>query len=450
MRKCRADGKILRVAGAQHSAPPAVFAVGDNSVRVKLEGHLRELEWLQEDQTSAVVRVGAGCNLGVDPSDPDSTPQNSFNRLIDGRGYALSILGGMSHQTVGGFLSTSSAGGSLCYGFADAVLAIELVDGLGQVQTLEAGTDEFNAAAVSMGLFGVLTRVTMRLQRSYLVEGKEATIKRAESVLKDGATFRAAYRDFDYVHSVWYAAKSVDNVLQFTANQVGREHKIKPYKHPLTGLVTNLAAGLVLQVTAALTKVGCSKLAACIFTTFQPAGTSQTFCDHWYIALPNDDQALIDSVIRVQFTEIWIDIEEAPKVLQALVDLFEKVPAAAGNFGVEIYAAKRSPFWLSMSFGRDCIRVDPYWFEYNEVGDLYDYFKPFWDLLLGFKTARLHWGKHWPTSDRDLYDHTLQSYPMLAKWKQLRQQFDPDNVFVTQYWNDLLKLQEHAAEPESL
>ena len=36
-----------------------------------------------------LVRVGAGCNLDIDPSDPESTADNSFNRIIDKLGYAL-------------------------------------------------------------------------------------------------------------------------------------------------------------------------------------------------------------------------------------------------------------------------------------------------------------------------------------------------------------------------
>lgn len=67
--------------------------------------------------------------MGIGPLDPKSSADNSFNRFLDGKGYALPILGGMSHQTIGRFLSTSIAGGSLRHLISDVLEAIEFVDG---------------------------------------------------------------------------------------------------------------------------------------------------------------------------------------------------------------------------------------------------------------------------------------------------------------------------------
>src|SRR6476620_3226648 len=105
---------MVRASGAEHSPCAAIYAASDKQLKIKLEGKLKEINFFEVDESrnTALVRVGAGCHLGVDPCDPMSSLQNSFNYQMDQRGFALSTLGGITHQTVAGFLSTSSSGGT--------------------------------------------------------------------------------------------------------------------------------------------------------------------------------------------------------------------------------------------------------------------------------------------------------------------------------------------------
>jgi len=172
----------------------------------------------------------------------------------------------------------------------------------------------------------------------------------------------------------------------------------------------------------------------------------RTFNDYWWRCLPNDDLTFIDTWIRVQFTEIWIDIEKAPEVISVLQELFQTSPEACGNFGCEVYSAKRSPYWMSMSYGRDVIRIDPYWFEYNLFGNINDFFTLYWNKLLNIETARLHWGKHFPKFGTKFSNYTIgpdyvrKSYPRFDDWLALRQKYDPQNIFVTSYWKQMFGL----------
>jgi hypothetical protein len=442
--------KAVRIAGAQHSTPPAVFAGADQpSIHVKLEADLRSLTVIEENKAEGyiIIRAGAGCNLGIDPSDDQSTAENSFTRQLDKLGYALPILGGMSHQTLGGFMMTSTAGGSLAYGFADTVESFELVDGLGNVRTLTKGTDDFYAAAVSMGLFGVITHVTVKLRKNYLVKGHEETVATKDSILASADTLAAAFKDHTYIHGVWFPSKGVDRVLQFIGKQAPDTASIEPYHHVLQQQWMNYAAAVALYLVNELESApleALQELANFIVRLINPIGPPRKFCDHWYIALPNDDQALIDTAIRVQFTEIWIDVARIPETMSALQALFERDPLAAGNFGVEIYCAKASPFWMSQSYGRDVVRVDPYWWEYNPKGNLQDFFTKYWNVLLTIPTARLHWGKHFPAVGTKFGDITIgpdyvaKAFPKFGQWLALRARYDPEQVFVTSYWRNML------------
>jgi D-arabinono-1,4-lactone oxidase len=444
--------KIIRVAGSQHSAADAIFAKPQQpNICIKLEGSLRKVTVLEKHEEYIIVKVGAGCNLGIDPSDNMSSAENSFNRIINKEGYAFSILGGMSHQTIGGYMMTSTAGGSIPFGFADALEEFEFVDGNGELQTVSRGTDDFNAAAVSMGLFGIITHVKLKLQKNYLVQGVEGIYSKNNSVIKDADTFKKLLQETQYIHCVWSPA--VDRVLQFKGNQVPYKENINPedkYQHDIQYKTSNMVAAAILLCVNMLygthththtqLYINIANLMLMLFNRIY----ERKFCDYWYVALPNDDKIYIDTVLKVQFTEIWIDIEHTKDVMEALKELFQTEPLAAGNLGVELYGAKKSPFWMSQSYERDVIRIDPYWWEYNIAGNMQEFFTKYWNVLLNIPTARLHWGKHFPEVGTKFDNFTIgpdyvtKSYPKFNEWMEFRKKYDPKQIFVTDYWRKLL------------
>jgi D-arabinono-1,4-lactone oxidase len=71
--------------------------------------------------------------MGIDPYDPTSTDANSFFRCIDREGYAVPLTGGISHQTIGGFLSTGTSGSSLRFCLTEFIDEIEFIDGNGEI-----------------------------------------------------------------------------------------------------------------------------------------------------------------------------------------------------------------------------------------------------------------------------------------------------------------------------
>ena len=80
-----------------------------------------------------------------------------------------------------------------------------------------------------------------------------------------------------------------------------------------------------------------------------------------------DNEAHVDTIIRVDFTEIWVPISQCQTVMDKLQNLSSENQKAANNFAIEIYGAKSSPFWLSMSYQQDMVRDDPYWWTYNKA-----------------------------------------------------------------------------------
>jgi FAD/FMN-containing dehydrogenase len=162
--KAAAEGLQIRVRGAAHSIAHAIYTnpgPGDPPVPNKvseqkppqgpnlnlmLNGY-RQLTWIDEEQ--GIVEVEAGLNLGVDPYDPTktSTPDNGLLYQAWQKGWTLCDLGGITHQTVSGFFSTGSAGGSLTYSLNENLLAFRIVDAGGLKATGAYATEIYAATA---------------------------------------------------------------------------------------------------------------------------------------------------------------------------------------------------------------------------------------------------------------------------------------------------------------
>jgi FAD/FMN-containing dehydrogenase len=113
-------GRRLRVRGAGH-APLGTVAVDDER---DLPVSLDEMRGLRVvDEAQRIVEAQAGIHLGSDPaSGPAGTLETSLLSLLAGRhGWTLSTTGGITHQTLGGYLATASAGGTLQHSLLDEV-----------------------------------------------------------------------------------------------------------------------------------------------------------------------------------------------------------------------------------------------------------------------------------------------------------------------------------------
>jgi D-arabinono-1,4-lactone oxidase len=452
-------GVRVRAMGSRHSPARSIDGDATSDLLLLLDGELRRVEFLETGTEAdgtpfARVRVGAGCYLGINPSDRSQREEDSLTRQLEARGYALPILGGITHQSVAGFLQTGSAGGSFRHGMSDTLEELELVDGQGEVRHLRKGTDLFDAAAVSMGLYGVITHATFRVGPSYFVEGFEENRAQADSMLArrpgGGYAFTEALHELEYMRVNWFPQKYVRRVMQWSGRRAPHGGPRRPYEAPLRNPLQNVLAAAVMKLSSGALHIDprsdlAHRFVGTLLRKFTPLEVTSRFRDLWYLTLPSDDPADTDHLIQVLFTEVWLPVERSNEVIALLEELLREDQAAAGNFAVELYGAKRSPFWLSAAYAQDVIRVDPYWWAYN-FGSPEAYFTRYWKRLLDVKGARFHWGKYLPTpglkygQTRFGLDYLRSVYPRLDDWLALRRELDPRGVFLTDYWRRTFEL----------
>lgn len=458
----------VRTMGSQHSPPDAIFGNDKNQLRINLDGELRKIHFIQEDDSKefALVSVGAGCYLGINPKDKRSNLQNSFNWQVDQVGYALTSLGGISHQSIAGFVQTSSSGGSSGHSVSDMLEEIEFINGKGEICVVKKGEDAFNAIAVGMGLFGIITNLKFKLPKKYLVEGVEENKAKHESLLRKdvngnySALEKALFEDLEYAHINWFPQRFVDRTIEWSGKRVAANLPIEEYHHPLRSKFLSYLAAFVLKSGSALDKLSNHNLFAeglksILLKAFVPLPEKKLFRDTWYKALPIDDQTDVDGLINTLFCELWFPREQINTVMSRLEKLIATDSHAAGNFIIEFYAAKKTPFWMSPAYDRDTFRVDLYWWSRN-FGNSNTYFTRFWNVLLDIPGVRLHWGKYLPipgqiygggTCDNTQIKKTIfnreflaNAYPKLNEWLSLRDKMDPQQLFVNDYWRKIFSI----------
>lgn len=110
------------------------------------------------DDERREVTVGAGTRYGV------------LATWLEERGWALHNLGSLPHISVGGAIATGTHGsGDRNGGLATAVRALEYVDAQGDLRRVALGDPDFPALVVGLGAFGIVVRVTLAVQATYLV-----------------------------------------------------------------------------------------------------------------------------------------------------------------------------------------------------------------------------------------------------------------------------------------
>jgi len=85
-----------------------------------------------------------------------------------------------------------------------------------------------------------------------------------------------------------------------------------------------------------------------------------------------------------------------------------------------------------------------YWFADNAADPTQTFYLGFWNLLRNAGVPfRLHWGKFQPSyapGDRTWVDFFRAHYPRWDDFLRLRDERDPNNIFLTGYWRDRLGL----------
>ncbi|WP_028063965.1 D-arabinono-1,4-lactone oxidase [Solirubrobacter soli] len=524
----------LRVRGAAHSGSRAIYANHSEDhpnrileqlpppgedISVQLDGY-RGLRL--DPARDHVVIADAGIHLGEDPSEGGATLERSLlHRLYQEHHWTLADVGGITHQTVSGFMATASAGGSIKHSFEDTLAGVRIIDGGGRILDIKKGDPHFGAMFGNLGLLGVVSQVTFNCIPTFDISGTEVvtTIENCEIDLfgeRGGLSLEEFLKRTDFARIEWWPQRKAERVVVWQARMLDTplaDSEINPYRRfgrkpmlqqlalcfvlTLLGNTTNLrkarwklkavyaelremdiVIGILFAAVAKLslavfrlierwTKAPLPRLIPYVFpgllNKFCPLdkprrgrGAARPFTDRAWHGLPMDNE-LSDVFIPTAFTELFVPLSEATKLMRELRTYFsgddDKHVAyrRTGLFAFEAYAAKASDSWLSPAYttrADDCpwrdgaFRFNAYWFALNDGAPERGIFKELWEHLRD-KTDikfRLHWGKFQPIyagADGEKWREFFKDqYPRWDDFLALREQLDPHDTFLTSYWED--------------
>lgn len=136
------------------------------------------------DEAARTVTVGGG------------TPYGVLAAWLDERGWALHNLGSLPHISIAGATATGTHGSGVANGsLSTAVAGLQFVTADGGLLDVRRGDPDFDGMVVHLGALGIVTRITLDVQPSYLVRQD----------VYDDLPWEALLDDFDAVASAGYS-----------------------------------------------------------------------------------------------------------------------------------------------------------------------------------------------------------------------------------------------------
>ncbi|MFT3766705.1 MAG: FAD-binding protein [Minicystis sp.] len=259
------NGVPLRVRGSAHSVTQSIYTNGydgtgippGDAIDVMLNRYRKiTITPDPKDPSHATVEVEAGCNLGFNPYDPThtSTWENSLNNHLLAAGYALEDTGGITHQTISGFMSTGSSGGSLTYSFDRNLIRFTFIDGTGKLWDVSRDDpdpvkrDMFFAAGVSMGLLGVISRVWLRVGPTFNIYGTQTTTETSKAGIDlfgkgtGDPSLVEFFRNTPYTRLMWWPQHGLDRMSVWQAARMAPRPGFKPQPYEEMGRAPRIEA----------------------------------------------------------------------------------------------------------------------------------------------------------------------------------------------------------------
>jgi FAD/FMN-containing dehydrogenase len=203
------------LAALVRSAQGAIRPVGSGhsfSALVPTDGSLVSLAnmsgLISHDEASLQAEFWAG------------TPMSRMGDALMKIGQALPNMADIDYQSLGGAISTSTHGSGARYGsYSSTVVGLRLVIANGEVLDCDAHKhpDIFNAARVSLGGLGVITRVRLQNRKAFRLRSKN-WIQNTEELLED---MPRLMRENDHIeiYSILHSDVSVASALNETEDK---------------------------------------------------------------------------------------------------------------------------------------------------------------------------------------------------------------------------------------
>ncbi len=381
------------------ASAPRVRALGSRhsfSDLTDTDGLLVELDALPAgitvDQTTRSVAVGGGVRYG------------DLAQSLEAQGWALANLASLPHISVAGAVATGTHGsGDRNGSLAAAVRALDIMGPGGEIRRVERGRADFDGSVVALGALGIVTRLELDIEPTYLVRQEARTGLRWATVERRfGEITAAGYSvslftrfDDDEVAQLWVKSRDDQPALTDVFGTV-----------PAAGAMHMLVGGSTDAVTGQGGVPG-----------------------PWLDRLPHFRMAFTPSMGEELQSEWFVARGDA---VEALAALRRAAPTFAPLLLVtEVRTIAADDLWLSGASGQDAVGFHFTWV--RDEPAVRRAARVIEEALAPYG-ARPHWGKVFETPNPVLHE----VFPRLTDFAGLRDRVDPDHVFGNSFLDRVL------------
>ena len=340
------------------------------------------------------------------------------NQYLASAGYALANMGDITAQTMAGSISTSTHGTGLRFtGLAGQVAGFGLVTADGEF--LECNSSEndevWRFGRVSLGTFGVLTHVDMRIVPAFRLRAVEEP-RRLDDVLNN---FHSIVESADHFECYWIPHTSWTLTKHNTRTLDEPRPRSRRTKWWTKTLMENYAFGAVCAVGRAVPPL-IPRLATAL-----PSTGRQEFTE------ASHEVFATRRLVKFHEMEYSIPRDRLPEALSSIVEAVRREKLRI-SFPVEIRVTAADDVPLSTSSGRESAYIAVHMYKGM---DYERYFRLVESIVMPMN-GRPHWGKiHFQGAEtlRHQYQH-------FAEFVALRERLDPNRRFVNPYVERVLGL----------
>jgi FAD-linked oxidoreductase len=393
-----AEEKRIRVVGEGHSFSPLI-ATDHFIISLKYMAGI-----IHVDKENLLATAWAGTSI------------NKANTALFKLGLAMINLGDIDVQSLGGATATGTHGTGTSFGnVSTEIVAFTIITANGAILNCskDENTDLFMAGRVSLGAFGIITKMSFNVVEAYKLEYTSSSndfYKTLETI----EDYNEKNRNFEFYYFP-YSDKLQIKETNITDKPV-KNNKVIAYINDVflenTGMSIASKIGMTFPSTAKALSRWMSRVV--------PKGTTIDYSHEIYATV---------RTVGFKEMEYNIPIEHFKACVQEFKDLLEKKEYFV-FFPVECRFVKKDDIWLSPAYGRDSAYIAIHVFIDQEHDP---YFKEMEALFMRYN-GRPHWGKmHTRTAE------TLSTtYEKWDDFLALRAKLDPNKLFLNPHLETVL------------
>jgi xylitol oxidase len=327
--------------------------------------------------------------------------------ILDSKGWALHNLASLPHISIAGACATGTHGSGEENGnLATAVCGFETVNAKGEIESLspDKTAPDFYGAVVGLGVLGVVTKITLRVQPSYQIQQYVyedlplSQLRDHFDAIQSSAYSVSLFTDWQKrrINEVWLKCRMDQKPLFDAPGEFFDARKAKRNLHPIAELSAE-------NCTAQMGVPG-----------------------PWYDRLPHFKMGFTPSAGKELQSEYFLPRHQAVEAILAVERLRDQI--GPHLLISEIRAIAADELWMSPCYKRPGVTIHFTWKpDWPAVGKLL----PIIERELAPFHPRPHWGKLFTLPPAVLHSE----YEKLPEFIALTQRFDPTGKFRNEFLN---------------